>query len=97
MDKKSLTNFLKHQTLMLYLSLLLIVLGTSAVSYALFSVTKYSTKEQVVQSGTFDIEFTEGSTITKNVYVSTDEEGMATDGYTFSVTNNGSIAASYAI
>lgn len=97
MNKKALTGFLKRQTFVIYLSLLVIVLGTSAISYALFSVTKYSEKDQVVQTGTFNVSYEKGDTIAEDVFVLSDEDGMNTDSYTFTVSNSGSIQASYVV
>ncbi len=97
MDKKNLTNFLKRQSFAIFSCLVVMLLGTILVSSAAYTIVRNSEKNQTVQSGTFNISFSQGNTITNDVFVATDEEGMQTDGYSFTVRNDGSIPSSYAI
>ncbi len=97
MDKKNLTNFLRRQSFAIFSCLIVILLGTILVSSAAYTSIHNSETNQTVQSGTFNIAFSQGNTITNDVFIATDEEGMQTDGYSFTVSNDGSIASSYAI
>ena len=67
-------------------------------SYALFTRTFTSTKKISVQAGTLKVDFAEGNRINlSNVAPMSDSDGMNTTPYTFTITNNGSVAAYYTI
>lgn len=75
--------------------LLAIVCGTS---YAFLSQVITSKKNVEVTAGTFVINFKEKNTIDlKNAVPMTDQEGMNTESYVFSVNNTGSLDAKYDI
>ncbi len=101
MSRKELINFFKRQTIVVYISLFVVVLGTIMVSSAIFSTTKTANKEQVVTTGDFTIAYKGNSTITNKVYiapdVSTENAAKNSDKYEFTVTNNGTITSSYKI
>ena len=87
----------KEYTKIVFLVLFLLVLfcGTS---YALFSLTLNSEKSVKVVAGIFKVDFSEGNTITlSNAAPMTDEEGMASTPYTFSIENTGDVNAKYNI
>ena len=67
-------------------------------SYALFTRTFTSTKKISVQAGTLKVDFAEGNRINlSNVAPMSDNDGMNTTPYTFTITNSGSVAAYYTI
>ncbi len=67
-------------------------------SYALFTKTLSSTKKISVQAGTLKVDFAEGNRINlSNVAPMSDNDGMNTTPYTFTITNSGSVAAYYTI
>ncbi len=67
-------------------------------SYALFTRTFTSTKKISVQAGTLKVDFAEGDRINlSNVAPMSDNDGMNTTPYTFTITNSGSVAAYYTI
>lgn len=77
------------------LILLTIVIGTS---YALFSTVRTSKKTVEVEAGTFKISFLESNYINLiNTYPMTDEEGINTEGYRFTITNEGTLNGKYNI
>lgn len=73
--------------------LLTIVLGTS---YAFFTIFIDNGTESEIVAGTFNVKFYEGRNINlTNASPMSDEEGLATDGYTFTIENTGTINANY--
>lgn len=77
------------------LGLFSIVLGSS---YALFTTT-VTTKDYAIYTGNLKVDF-EGNTNVMNLeheYPKTNEEGLASEGYSFNITNNGSVNAKYQI
>lgn len=77
------------------LILLTIVIGTS---YALFSTVRTSKKTVEVEAGTFKISFLDSNYINlENTYPMTDEEGLNTSAYKFTITNNGTLNGKYNI
>lgn len=77
------------------LILLVIVIGTS---YALFSTVKTSKETVEVEAGTFKISFLDSNYINlENAYPMTDEEGLNTSGYKFTITNEGTLNGKYNI
>ena len=68
-------------------------------SYALFT-TKVSNKTYVVKVGTLDIDFEDANSnliVLNNTYPMTNNEGLATTGYTFNVSNNGTVPGKYLV
>ena len=67
-------------------------------SYALFTRTFTSNKKISVQAGTLKADFAEGNRINlSNVAPMSDNNGMNTTPYTFTITNSGSVTAYYTI
>ena len=93
----NINNVIKKQTTVITLTVIGICIGLLGVSYALFFRVDNSTNVQTVTSGSLVVQFGEGSKITTEMLPQTDEEGMATKGYSFSVTNKGTIDMSYNI
>lgn len=94
MNRKSLKSFFKRQTFLICSCLMIIVATSAIVSSALFTTTKSDTKEQTVESGGLNITYNQGTTISDNVYILSDDEGMKSTPYTFSVQNNENIIGS---
>lgn len=75
--------------------LLISVIG---ISYALFLFSMDSKKETEIVAGTFKVEFEEGKEIhMSNLAPMSDSEGMATNGYHFTIKNTGDVNAKYHI
>ena len=77
------------------IGVVVIVLGSS---YAFFT-TQVSTKDYIVYTGNLQIDYTKTGNIVNlnNTYPMTNAQGLATTGYTFNITNNGTINARYQI
>lgn len=85
----------------LILAITTIVIGIVAIigtSYAVFSTMVKGNEEHSVIAGTFDVTFTEGSSIVlDNAYPISDTKGMETTPYTFTIENTGSVDAMYRV
>ena len=93
------TNVIKKQTKIIALSVFIMVIGILGVSYALFMKVDQS-DEQTVESGSLIMQLSPyaGSTvISSNDLPIDDSEGLLTKGYSFSVTNNGTLPITYYI
>ena len=93
------TQVIKKQTQIIALSVFVMVIGILGVSYALFMKVDQS-EEQTVQSGSLIMQLSayDGSTvITDNNTPIDDNEGLLSKGYSFSVTNNGTLPITYYI
>ena len=93
------TNVIRKQTQVIALSVFIMVIGILGVSYALFMKVDQS-DEQTVQSGSLIMQLSAyaGSTvISSNDLPIDDSEGLLTKGYSFSVTNNGTLPITYYI
>ena len=88
----------KSKSLLIIFSivLLIVIIG---VSYAWLSTTIFGKKEYVLKAGELDLVLDESSNglIIENEIPVTDEEGMASEGATFTVRNNGSSDICYQI
>ena len=93
----NINNVIKKQTTVIALTVIGICIGLLGISYAIFFKVDDSTNVQTVSSGSLVVQFGEGSKITTEMLPQTDEEGMATTGYSFSVTNKGSLDMLYDI
>ena len=93
------TQVIKKQTQIIALSVFVMVIGILGVSYALFMKVD-QLEEQTVQSGSLIMQLSayDGSTvITDNNTPIDDNEGLLSKGYSFSVTNNGTLPITYYI
>ena len=93
------TEIIKKQTRIVALSVCVMVIGILGVSYALFMKVDQS-EEQTVQSGSLVMQLSpyDGSTvISSNNTPIDDNDGLLTKGYSFSVTNNGTLPITYYI
>ena len=93
------TQVIKKQTQIIALSVFVMVIGILGVSYALFMKVD-QTEEQTIQSGSLIMQLSayNGSTvITDNNTPIDDNEGLLSKGYSFSVTNNGTLPITYYI
>ena len=87
----------KNKIMMLVILIVLIVL-IIALSYAAFRFTGLGQKENVVTLGTLELTLKEGATINlEDTYPITDSEGLALDGYSFTLENTGTATANYVI
>ena len=93
------TSVIRKQTKIIALSVFVMVIGIIGTSYALFMKVDQS-EEQTVQSGSLIMQLSayDGSTVisTNNTPID-DNEGLLTKGYSFSVTNNGTLDMTYYI
>ena len=92
-------SIIKKQSAVIAVSVFVMVIGIIGTSYALFMKVDQS-EEQTVQSGSLVMQLSpyDGSTvISSNNTPIGDNEGMLTKGYSFSVTNNGTLPITYYI
>ena len=81
--------------IVLLIALLVVIIG---LTYAAFNFAKLGTKDNVITLGTLELTLTEGNTINlEDTYPLTDCEGLALDGYDFTLENTGTADVNYAI
>lgn len=88
---------IKKQSSIIAISVIGMCIILISTSYALFMKVNTSTNNQVVESGTLVAEYTSGTTLTTSELPQSDAEGLATAGYSFSVTNKGTLPMTYEI
>ncbi len=87
----------EKKIIILIILILISILTLIGSSYALLT-KKFTSKKLSVEVGTLKVDFTEGNAITMdNVVPMTDENGMNTTPYTFTITNSGTIDSYYTI
>ena len=87
----------EKKIIILIILILISILTLIGSSYALLSKT-FTSKKLSVEVGTLKVDFTEGNAITMdNAMPMTDENGMNTTPYTFTITNSGTIDSYYTI
>ena len=92
MDKNN-----KKSKMMLIILLVALIIIIIALSYAAFSYSKTGS-ENVITLGNLKLTLNEGSTINlEDTYPLTDSEGLALDGYGFTLENTGTAAVDYVI
>src|SRR5574344_579414 len=89
----------KYKVLLLLIVVLLVVTITCGYSYSLWSVSHTQETSNVVNTGCFEVTFSEaGSNINlTNTYPISDTKGLVTTPYTFTITNTCSIASNASI
>lgn len=99
MNKKYLSDFLKHQTIIIVVSLILVILITGSVSHAYFTASVKGTPTSVkATSGSLNITFSSSSSNTSSkIYIQSDSDVGQTNPYTLTVKNGGTVAAAYDI
>lgn len=98
-------NIIKHQAIVFTISIIFICLFLLGTSYALFIKINENKTNQVIKTGDLSVKYESGNEIIidkdekgKSLIVPMiDEDGLKTDKYNFSITNNGTITASYRI
>lgn len=87
----------KNKIMMLVILIVLIVL-IIVLSYAAFRFTGIGQRENVVTLGTLELTLHEGATINlEDTYPLTNSEGLALDGYSFTLENTGTADVNYVI
>lgn len=85
----------------LLLSIIAIVIGIITLigaSYAVLRISNTSERKNVLNTGSFQIDFTTGEVITiDNMGPMSKAEGMNTKSFTFTITNNGTMDANYKV
>ena len=88
----------KRRNIMLIVLILLLVLVIVALSYAAFRFAKPGQRDNVITLGTLELTLIEGNTINLvDTYPLTDSEGLALEGYDFTLENTGTAAVDYVI
>lgn len=90
--------YLNKKYVMPIISIIFILLLVIGVSYAVFSVTRNGTKNNVINAGTLTLTFTDNTSNNinlQNAVPVTDATGMNSTPYTFTITNTGTIPANY--
>ena len=95
----ALTKMGKRQLMLTLLSIFGVTLLSIGSTFAMFTVSSKSAEYNVVKSGTLNIDFsTSSSTIGLNGALPTsDSDGLAQEGNTFTITNTGSLTAEYTV
>ena len=87
----------KRNKIMMIVILIVLIIVIIALSYAAFSFSKIGS-ENVITLGTLELTLTEGNTINlEDTYPLTDAEGLALDGYDFTLENTGTAVVDYTI
>ena len=88
----------KRNKIMIVVILVVLIVLIIALSYAAFRFTGLGQRENVVALGTLELTLNEGTTINlEDTYPLTDSEGLALDGYSFTLENTGTAAVDYVI
>jgi len=80
---------IKRQTKVIAITAIALSLVVIGATYAAFMQVDTNTQDQEVVAGYLRIVYGDGSTITEDMVPMSDTQGMAQNGYTFTVTNNG--------
>ena len=90
---------LKYSVPLVAIAFMMVVTMLVGSSYAYWKVTKYQTKENVIHTGCFELSFSEetSSINLNNAYPITDDKGLKTTPYTFTLTNTCEIDATYTV
>ncbi|MBR1413829.1 MAG: hypothetical protein IJ574_04085 [Bacilli bacterium] len=89
---------IKRQSTIIFCSVILLTITIIGISYAtVFRVNSTSATHEV-KAGTLSINYSNtGGAISADFYPLDDDEGKETDPYSFTVTNNGTLPASYSV
>lgn len=88
----------KRNKVMLIIILVVLIIVIIALSFAAFSYAGIGQKENVINFGTLELTLNEGNTINLvDTYPITDAEGLALDGYDFTLENTGDANVNYVI
>ena len=93
------TKSLKRQTLVMIFSVLVVFLAMSGTSYAIFSSINQSEDYNGVKVGNLQITYKDesGAVSLANAFPMSDEDGLKSQAYSFSIQNTGSLATSYSV
>jgi hypothetical protein len=88
---------LRYQSALAIIAILILVMLFIGSSYALWKVTKYQNGVNVVETGCFSLAFSEQSSSINltNAYPISDEKGLKTTPYVFTLTNTCTVEAEY--
>lgn len=88
----------KRNKVILIVLLIILIIVIIALSYAAFRFMGMGQRENVVTLGTLELTLTEGNTINlEDTYPISDSEGLALDGYDFTLENTGTADVDYVI
>lgn len=89
----------KYKIAIIVLAITLIASIIVATSYAYWQITQYQTGANTINTGCLNVEFEELGTDIKleNAFPITNKEGFQTEPYTFKITNNCTLDASYSV
>ena len=88
----------KRNKIMLVVLLVALIIIIIVLSYAAFRFLGEGQRENVITSGTLKLNLVEGNTINLvDTYPLTDSEGLALDGYDFTLQNTGTASVDYVI
>ena len=88
----------KRNKIMLVVLLVALIIIIIVLSYAAFRFLGEGQRENVITSGTLKLNLTEGNTINLvDTYPLTDSDGLALDGYDFTLQNTGTASVDYVI
>lgn len=96
MDNK-ITGFLKKRMYYIIGVLIVALVVFIGISFAFFTQVLKSESDVIVKTGDLVVTFNNGNTINGDFIPTNDSIGMTQDGYNFTVSNNGSLNASYKV
>ncbi len=91
---------LKYRVSLAIIAVLFAICMLLGSSYALWQITEIQDTENVITSGCFEIEFTEGENSKINLdnqYPISDQKGLKLKPYTFTITNKCTVKANYTV
>lgn len=88
--------FVRRQFMIMILVMVVTLTGTFYSSYAIFHQESEG-KEQVIEAGNLNISYEEGAVIRGELLPMSDEQGLQTTAYSFTISNTGSLPADYAL
>lgn len=90
---------IKYRVPLIVITIMMVITLFMGSSYALWKVTKYQETTNIIETGCFEVTFTEQSSSIQleNVYPITDDKGFKTTPYIFTIKNTCTIDAEYKI
>ncbi len=88
----------KPQLIISFIAIILGLFTLIGASYAVLKISKVGEKKTLLNTGSFQVDFTTGEVITiKNMGPTSEKEGMNTKPFTFTITNTGTMDANYKV
>ncbi len=89
-------DIIKKQTTIIAVAVVLVVVATISVSYAIFFDVKSNEQNQVIKAGTLKLNLKKFTALNLETAIST-SEGLETDAIEYDITNDGDLPATYSL